>query len=86
MWIESSTHFAVRGYHWWASQDLVGRKDRDRFYVDIPAWIGSGREPPGDFKMPDEPTFLKSDEAIVQLAGTRDLNVYNHAGIGYRAT
>lgn len=74
LWVEDRTHWAVRGYHWADGLNLVGRKDRARFHVDIAPWIQSGREAPREFLMVDEPKFLRADDAIRQIAGRRDVH------------
>ena len=73
-----------RGYFWATSHDIIGRKDQGRFYVDIPAWMESGREAPADFQMPEEPQFLRTPDAILHHSGRSDLSVYNHSGLPYR--
>lgn len=73
IWLEAGQHWAVRGYHWADGLQLVGRKDRVRFGRDIPAWIGSGREMPGDYQIPDEPKFLRDGDAVFQIGGCTDV-------------
>lgn len=73
VWLEDDVHWAVRGYQTANGLNLVGRKDRAAFAVDIPAWIGSGREADPDLLMPDEPKFLRTDSGIVRIAGRTDV-------------
>lgn len=75
VWLEDDVHWAVRGYHTANGLNLVGRKDRATFAVDIPAWIGRGRESDPTLLMPDEPKFLRMDSGIIQIAGRRDVRI-----------
>ena len=86
IWIEDSTRWAVRGYHWANGLNLVGRKDRVRFGVDIPEWIGSGREMPAEYRMPGEPQFLRADDAIYHMGGRLDLQLANVTCRTYKGT
>ncbi len=75
MWMEAGPHWKLGGYHTAHGLELAGRKDRVRFGIDIPAWIGSGREMPAEYAMPDSPRFLRTDKDIRHLGGRSDIAV-----------
>lgn len=83
VWLEAGPHWAVRGYHWADGLELVGRKDRVRFGRDIPAWIGSGREMPGDYQLPDEPKFLRDGDTVYHIGGRPDVDALAVAPLNY---
>ena len=84
VWIEDQSHWAVRGYHWTNGLNLVGRKDRLNFYVDIASWIQSKREAPAAYLMPDEPKFLRGSDAIYHIGGRSRLHVLGVDAIPFR--
>jgi hypothetical protein len=84
VWIEDRIHWAVRGYHWSNGLNLVGRKDRSKFYVDIAEWIQSEREAPAAYLMPDEPKFLRGNDAIYRIGGRSRLHVLGVDAIPFR--
>jgi hypothetical protein len=73
MWMETGPHWKLGGYHTAHGLELAGRKDRMRFGIDVPAWIGSGREMPPEYQMPAQPAFLRTDTGIRHLSGRTDI-------------
>ena len=73
IWLETKTHWAIRGYHWANGLNLVGRKDRAEFGLDGPRWIPIPRQMPAEFIMPDEPKFLQTNDGIYRLTGRADV-------------
>lgn len=74
VWLEDNVHWAVRGYQTANGLNLVGRKDRATFVVDIPAWLRV-RETDPSLVMPDEPKFLRADSRIIQIGGRKDVRM-----------
>lgn len=79
-WCETDTHWAVRGYESSHGLELVGRKDSDRFAVDIPRWVQLAKHPDPDMLIPNQPKFLRTDEAIIFLSGRSDIDLLNATG------
>lgn len=72
VWIEQNQHWVIGDYLWQPVFNLVGRKDAVRFGVDMPDWIEGGWHPPKDYKMPDRPVFIKTDDYIKLWTGSWD--------------
>lgn len=73
IWTETEQHWAVRGYDGQHGLELAGRKDSPIFGVDIPAWLESGREIPANWRMPEQPTFAKTNDGVLQTGGREDV-------------
>lgn len=75
-WVENRTHWGLHGYEAMNGFELVGRKDGARFRLDLADWI----EPPDAelraLRMKDRPLFMRTDEAVMQLSGPADLDVW----------
>ncbi len=76
-WAETDTHWTVRGYESAHGLELVGRKDNDRFNVDIPRWVQLAQHAAPNMLMPDQPKFLRTDDALVLLSGRSDIDMLN---------
>lgn len=72
LWIEKDQHWAIADYLWQPVYNLIGRKDAVRFGVDLPDWIEGGWHAPKDYKMPDRPVFIKTDDYIKLWSGSWD--------------
>jgi hypothetical protein len=83
MWMETGTHWAVCGYETMNGLQLAGCKDRAKFGVDIPGWIGSKQGITDEFIMPNRPHFLRTDTEIHWLSGRKDLVVLMANGKKY---
>ncbi|HQJ76255.1 MAG TPA: hypothetical protein PKW14_11775 [Bacteroidota bacterium] len=60
-WIENKKHWALKGYYAQWDANIIGRKDEDVFYYDIPEWIEGKSSYPESYKIIDEPKFYRSD-------------------------
>jgi len=81
MWLETQTHWAVRGYMTAQDREWVGRKDRAQFHLDVPRWVSESLTAPADFIIPDEPKFLHADTAFIQISGRTDIVSLNTTGL-----
>ena len=77
IWVETADHWSLRGYETAHGLELVGRKDRARFAVDIPTWIRDARHAPRELLMPDEPRFARARDGIYQTRGRRDVRAFS---------
>jgi hypothetical protein len=75
-WMENRTHWGLHGFEAMNGLELVGRKDRRRFRLDLADWIeGPDAELKG-LRLPDRPVFARTDQAVLQLSGPADLDVW----------
>jgi|UniRef100_UPI00404AE5D8 hypothetical protein len=72
LWIEHDQHWTIADYLWQSVYGLIGRKDQVRFGPDLPDWIEGGWHAPADYRMPERPVFIKTDDKIALWSGTWD--------------
>ena len=85
LWLEQGPHWAIGDYLWQGVFNLVGRKDRVRFGVDLPDWVDGGWHAPKDYAMTDRPVFIKTDDEIALWTGTpAHLDVTSIAALPYK--
>lgn len=79
-WIENNSNWALRGYLAMLDANLIGRKDKFKFYIDIPEWIQGKSAHPDGYSIPNEPQFAKANRKIFQISGNKEIEIFNPFG------
>ena len=76
IWLEQDKRWAVCGYHRSDGLELSGRKDRVDFARDKPGDMSGVSPLPDDYRIENEPEFLRDGDRFYRWAGCDDVDTY----------
>lgn len=83
-WIENNKQWGLKGYFAQWDANIIGRKDKDKFYYEIPEWISGIPLYPQDYKIENEPKFYRSDYDYHLVSGSEDFILSKLSELNYK--